>query len=389
MADVVIVGGGVIGLTTAFELAEQGASVRVLEQGACGREASWAGAGILPPGNPQFAQTPEARLRAHSHVLWPELSEKLVSQTGIDNGYRNCGGLSIDLDASSDRVEEEIAFWTSERVDVERLTIDEARNLEPALSPEIATAFRLPALSQVRNPRHLKALLAACVARRVELVEGAHVVGFDLQNGRVKSATTLTGDSYSADRFCVTGGAWTQSLLRPYGVESHIEPVRGQIVLLSISAGFLKHVVEDGRRYLVPRPDGRVLVGSTEEHVGFNRRTTASSIAALIRFAVQRVPPLADATVERTWAGLRPGSLDELPCIGGVPGVENLFVAAGHFRSGLQMSPFTAVLLRQLVLGHEPSISLEPYACDRHAREHVEKPTRRVGWASSNPPQAR
>jgi glycine oxidase len=111
-----------------------------------------------------------------------------------------------------------------------------------------------------------------------------------------------------------------------------------------------------------------VLVGSTEERVGFDRRTTAAGIAGLIRFAVERVPALANAAVERTWAGLRPGSLDGLPSIGGVPDAENLFVAAGHFRSGLQMSPFTAVLLRQLVLTEEPAIPLDAYACDRHAR---------------------
>jgi glycine oxidase len=366
MADVIIVGGGVIGLTAAYELAGQGASVRVLEQGACGREASWAGAGILPPGNPGFARSSEARLRAGSHVLWPGLSQELLEQTGIDNGFRNCGGLSIRTDASTECLDAEFDFWNREQVEVERLGGDQLREIEPGLSREIASALRLPELGQVRNPRHLKALIAGCLARGVELVEGVPVAGFELQNGRATAARTTTGESHAGVCFCVTGGAWTQALLRPLGVEIAIEPVRGQIVLLAAAPGQLRHVIEDGRCYLVPRSDGRVLVGATEEHVGFDRRTTASGIAGLMRFAIQRVPALADAPVERTWAGLRPGSIDGLPYIGRVPETENIFVAAGHFRSGLQMSPFTAVLLRQLILGEQPSIPLEGYACDRH-----------------------
>lgn len=366
MTDVVVIGGGVIGLSTAFELAGQGASVRVLEQANCGREASWAGAGILPPGNPEFARTPEAMLRAHSHALWPKLSQELLSLTGIDNGYRDCGGLTICSDASPEHLGSGLAAWSAEHVDVQWLNEDELFRYEPELSREVTSAFRLPTLSQVRNPRHVKALIAGCAARNVEFVEGTPVVGFETQANRVTAALTTTGETFTSDRFCVTGGAWTQALLRPFGIESSIEPVRGQIVLLSTAPGLLRHVIEDGRRYLVPRADGRLIVGSTEERVGFDRRTTAAGISGLMRFAIQRVPALANAAVERSWAGLRPGSLDGLPRIDRVADVENLFVAAGHFRSGLQMSPFTAVLLRQLVLGQSPSVPMDGYACDRH-----------------------
>jgi glycine oxidase len=169
--------------------------------------------------------------------------------------------------------------------------------------------------------------------------------------------------------FCVAGGAWSKPLLADFGVDVSIEPVRGQIVLLSQSPVPFRCVIQDGARYLVPRPDGRILIGSTEEHVGFLKENTAGAIAELIEFATARVPQLAAARVERTWAGLRPGSADGLPYMGQVPGTENVFVAAGHFRSGLQMSPGSALLMRELILGSETSISLEPFACNReHAR---------------------
>ncbi|MEX2287153.1 MAG: glycine oxidase ThiO [Planctomycetaceae bacterium] len=371
MTDVVIVGGGVIGLSIAYELAGQGASVRIVEQGTVGREASWAGAGILPPGNPEFARSPEVRLRAESHILWPKLTAQLFAETGIDNGYRVCGGINVRLDVRAGELEGEIASWIDEGVEVERLDLDRVWRHEPELSRDIRHSYRLPMLGQVRNPWHLKALLAGCAARGVEVVEGNPVVGFDVQNDRVVSART-TMESHWGGQFCIAGGPWTRPLLRQFGFEPCIEPVRGQIVLLATPPGLLQHVIEDGPRYLVPRADGRILVGSTEEHVGYDRRTTAAGVAGLIRFAVERVPALAEANVEKTWAGLRPGSLDGLPYLGQVPETENLYVAAGHFRSGLQMSPFTAVLLREAILGQRLSMPLDAFACDRHQRTAVE-----------------
>ena len=364
MADVIIVGGGVIGLSIAWELAGQGATVQILEQGGFGREASWAGAGILPPGNPQQAHTAEQRLRAHSHVRWPGWSRELRDATGIDNGFRPCGGLEVRRPGGTETVAEAAAAWRAEGVEVEPLTPAALRALEPALHPEITSAHRLPQVSQVRNPRHVKALIAACAARGVELLPGRPVIDFEEQGGRVRGVRTLDG-RYEAERVCVAGGSWTGRLLERVGLSLPIEPVRGQIVLLSLRAPLFRHVVEVGKRYLVPRPDGRVLVGATEERAGFDKQNTAGAVAELIRFAVDLVPGLAGANVERTWAGLRPGSPDGLPYLGAVPGLENLFVAAGHFRAGLQLSPITAVLMRQVILRQEPVIPVEPYACAR------------------------
>lgn len=355
--DVAIVGGGVIGLSLAYELAGQGVSVRVVERAGFGQEASWAGAGILPPGNLEGAESAGDRLRALSHRLWPRWSESLQSETGIDNGYHNCGGIAIRLAEDNRRLTTEIEFWQREGVCVEELNDEGRYAIEPALSPDIVEAYRLPELGQVRNPRHLKALLAACVARGVELVAGQPVIGFGRRGEAIRSVKTMT-DEFPADCVCICGGAWSESLLRDSGIDLHIEPVRGQIVLLSFPSPVFRHVIENGSRYVVPRPDGRVLIGSTEEWVGFDKRNTAEGVAGLIEFGVSLVPQLAGATLERTWSGLRPGTPDGLPFLGLAPGIENLFIAAGHFRSGLQMSPGTAVVMAEMVTGKPTSIDV-------------------------------
>lgn len=358
--DVVIVGGGVIGLSLAYELAGQGTSVRVLERGDFGREASWAGAGILPPGSLNGAETPQAKLRAFSHELWRKWSEALRSETGIDNGFVQCGGIAVSVERSSEDLSHEIDFWRTEGVAVEELTAERRSSLEPKLSESISESYRLPQLAQVRNPRHLKALIAACEARGVDLVSGQQVIGFGGPSDSPRSVLTVT-DAFPADTIGICGGAWTESLLQNYDLNLQIEPVRGQIVLLSLRSPVFRHVIECGSRYLVPRTDGRVLIGSTEEWVGFDKRNTAAGVAGLIEFGIGVVSKLAEATLERTWAGLRPGSADGSPFLAPIPGVDNLFIAAGHFRSGLQMSPGTAVVMAEMILGKTPTIDVTDF----------------------------
>ena len=363
MTDVLIVGGGVIGLSIAYELAGQGSKVCVLEQGEFGREASWAGAGILPPGNPELARGPTARLRAESHRQWPSLSRELFETTGIDNGFRKCGGISLTFGTETESCRKEIDFWRAEGVEVEPLTPAGLSEREPAICDETSAAYRLPDLCQVRNPRHLKALLAGCAARGVELYSGSPVVDFDCKQVKVVAVRTPT-DRHSAGQFCVAAGAWTRQLLLTAGVELSIEPVRGQIVLLAVQPPPIRHVIEIGSRYLVPRSDGRILIGSTEETVGFDKSNTAAGVSGLIELATRIVPCLSAAKFERSWAGLRPETASGLPFLDRVPGMENLFVAAGHFRSGLQMSPATARLMREMILGQEPTIPLDAFTCD-------------------------
>jgi glycine oxidase len=364
MEDVIIVGGGVIGLSIAVELAGQGVSVAIVEQGDFGREASWAGAGILPPGNAKAARTPEALLRGFSHSLWPDWAESLEAESGMEIGYARCGGLELRLGRATGELADEIRTWRDEEVRVEELSPDDARQLEPRLAPEIGAVYHLPDLAQVRNPRLLKALLAVCGERGVRLLPGTPVVGFDERDGQIAALRTPNG-LLRAGRYCVAGGAWSRSLLESLGTRIAVEPVRGQIALVSQMPRLFTHVLQVGPRYLVPRADGRILIGATEEHVGFLKANTASAVRDLLALGTSLVPELAGVSFERAWSGLRPGSADGLPYLGVVGGYQNLFIAAGHFRSGLQMSPGTARLMRQTLLDQETEFDLEPFSCER------------------------
>jgi glycine oxidase len=363
--EVVIVGGGVIGLTTAYFLARDGVRVHLLDRGSLGREASWAGAGILPPSDWRTARRPIDRLRALSGRLFPELSAELRDRSGIDNGFIPCGGLEF-LAEQSEAGDDE---WSGEGTPRESLDERRVLDLEPAVGPGLGRAVRLPALAQLRNPRHLQALRAACLQTgNVKIVEGAEATAFVVQGERVQGIATPAG-TVEGDAFLIASGAWSDGLLDLLGIRVGIRPIRGQIALLNPGRPLFRHVLIWGARYLVPRQDGRVLVGSTEEDAGFEKQTTAAGIGGLLQLAAQLVPALAQANVEQCWAGLRPGSPDGLPFIGRVPGFDNVYVGAGHFRAGIQLSPGTAMVLKELILGQPLTMPLEAFRLERIARD--------------------
>jgi glycine oxidase len=219
-------------------------------------------------------------------------------------------------------------------------------------------------MAQLRNPRHVKALLAGCETHGVRLRPGSPFYGFDRQGQRLRAVKSAAGPLH-AGRFVVAAGAWSDALLEHVGWRPGIRPVRGQIALLNTRVPLVRRVLLWGERYLVPRPDGRVLLGSTEEDAGFDKRTTAGAVAGLLALAARLVPTLAEAHLERCWAGLRPGSPDGLPFLGPVPGTDNLLVAAGHFRSGIQLSPATALVMKELLLGQKLTVPIEPFRLDR------------------------
>jgi glycine oxidase len=219
-------------------------------------------------------------------------------------------------------------------------------------------------MAQLRNPRHIKALLACCRTLGVTLRPGCPVHGFDKQSTRITAVQSSAG-RLVADRFLLTAGAWSESLLAPLGCRPGIRPVRGQIALLNTGPPLLHRILLEGKRYLVPRADGRVLVGSTEENAGFDKRTTAEAIGDLLALARRLVPAIGQAQLERCWAGLRPGSPEGMPFLGPVPGFDNLFVAAGHFRAGIQMSPGTALVMKELLLDQPLTVSLAAFRLDR------------------------
>jgi glycine oxidase len=360
--DVLVIGGGVIGLTTAYYLGREGVSVRVLDRSAAGSEASWAGAGIIPPGNPAHAAFAYNRLRAMSAEAFPALTAELLEQTGIDNGYRVCGGIEV-FENDPTPV---LRIWREERIDSRRLTTEELRFLEPEVRPPTEEIHYLPRMAQVRNPWHVRALVAACEKVNVEIEPNAAVTRLRLAGNRVAAAIIEDGREHVADRFLVAAGAWSDRLLLQLGVRTGVHPVRGQIVLFRSPEPLLRRVVSVGKCYLVPRQDGRILAGATEEpEAGFEKRTTEIGVGGLVRFATGLLPRLATAEVEKTWAGLRPGSPDGLPFLGPVPGTDNVFAATGHFRAGIQLSPGTASVMSELLAGRRPAIPLDDFRLDR------------------------
>ena len=363
--DILIIGGGVIGLSIAYVLAREGVRATVLDRGALGREASWAGAGMIPPHTERLTIHPTVDLRSWSAVLYPEWSAALREETGIDNGYRRTGGVDVAFAAEEEQDLRSMAGrWKIEGIVYERLAPSDFARVEPALSHDLRVAYFLPDRAQVRNPRHLRALATASVKRGATLRRGVAVEGFEILDHRITGVRTSEG-LIACGQVVVSAGAWTGALLGTIGITAPTPPLRGQIVLLKGDRPILKRIVEHGSSYLVPREDGHILIGSTEEDVGFDTSTTILGVRGLIDEAVRLCPALAATRVEKTWAGLRPGSIDSRPYIGPLPGFTNAFVAAGHKRAGIQLSPGTAEVMTDLVLGRPTQIDMSLFHIDR------------------------
>jgi glycine oxidase len=353
----VIIGGGVIGLSIAYELACRGHQVQVLERGSqFGREASWAGAGILPPANPDSALDPSDYLRGLSHQLHPDWAARLKSETGIDTGFRRCGGIYLARKpgeaASLTGYMHLLAEQGHETIHLDQ---EKLLALEPALDPEqFHAAYLLPDEFTLRNPRHVKALVKACEQRDVQLMTDCEIQDFESSGETITGLRTSRG-RITGKQYCIAAGAWSSQLLRKISaIPTGIVPIRGQMILFEGPKNLIHRILNEGSRYLVPRSDGRILAGSCEEEVGFQKGTTREMLEQLTDFAYSIVPALKELEVTLSWSGLRPGSFDGVPYLGKVPNVDNLVMASGHFRSGLHLSTGTAVLMADL-LEHKTS----------------------------------
>jgi glycine oxidase len=360
--DVAIVGGGIIGLTCAYFLAKAGLTVEVLDRSDLGREASWAGAGIIPPGNPDRAATPVDKLRSIGSATFPAFSDELRELTGIDNGYRRCGGVEFLRPGD----EYALPLWRAEGIAFEKLTSERLTALEPAVGNVPGEPYLLPDCAQVRNPWHLRALIAACERIGVRLRPNTPVASWARADSRVEAAELEGGGRVAASQFLLAAGAWSETFLMWLGFRPGVHPVRGQIVLLRTLGPVITRILMVGKLYLVPRQDNRILVGSTEEvDAGFGKVNTPEGVSELLRFATYLSPRLVCEEMEKCWAGLRPGSPDGLPFIGPAPGWENVFVATGHFRAGVQLSIGTARVVAELSQGQPTGVPLHAFRLDR------------------------
>jgi glycine oxidase len=361
--DCIVIGGGVIGLSVARRLARDGVRAMVLERGRCGAEASWAAAGVLAACNPHRTDA-VAALRDRSLSMYPSYCAELTAETGIDPEYEPCGELELALNADSLRSLRDDAKAGAEkrlpdgRTAYQFLSPEETRRVESVVSGPILGALECRDTAAVRNPRLLRALHTACMKAGVDIREETTVRDLVLDGSRVAGVQT-DKDKLHADRVVLCAGAWSSQIGQRLNELMPVHPVRGQIILLKLDARPFTHVISRGKTYLIPRRDGHVLLGATQEaDAGFVKRNTPDGIAKLFEKGVKLVPMIADAPVVAQWAGLRPGTPDDNPYIGPVPGFDGLIAATGHFRSGLILAPVTAEIVAGLIQSRDYDIDL-------------------------------
>ncbi|KAF1006223.1 MAG: Glycine oxidase [Pseudomonas fluorescens] len=356
--QVVVVGGGVIGLLTAFNLATAGQTVVLLERSCVGQESSWAGGGIVSPLYP-WRYNPAVTALAHwSQDFYPHLAGRLFEATGIDPEVHTTGLYWLDLDDEAQALE-----WAArEGRPLSKVDVSAAHDAVPVLGGGYANAIYMADVANVRNPRLVKSLKAALLALPgVTIHEQCVVEGFIQRDGGVVGMNTVQGDVYG-DQVVLAAGAWSGELLQKLGLALPVEPVKGQMILYKCASDFLSCMVLAKGRYAIPRRDGHILIGSTLEHEGFDKTPTQLALESLKASAAELIRALAQAEVVGHWAGLRPGSPEGIPYIGKVPGFDGLWLNCGHYRNGLVLAPASCQLFADLLLEREPIIDPAPYA---------------------------
>jgi glycine oxidase len=367
----VIVGAGVIGLGIAWRLAQAGAPVVVYDSGAAGGGASWAAAGMLAAAaETEPGEEALLALTLESQRLWRDFARELEAASGISVGYRDEGTLVVALtrdDAA--QLRHSYDFQRGLGLDLEWLSGMEARRREPHLRPGIAAAVASPRDHQVEN-RAVAAALAEAVRRAgAALCELHPVRELDIEGGRVRGVVTNRGYE-PADVVVLAAGAWSREIGGiPPAYMPPVRPIKGQMLALRMdpAAPLLRHVLWAPHGiYLVPRQNGRLLVGATVEEKGFDDRLTAGGLLALIEGAWRAVPAIEELPVVETWVGFRPGSRDDAPILG-PSGIDGLVVATGHHRNGILLTPLTAsVVSRYIITGRMPDVA-RPFSPERFA----------------------
>lgn len=357
---IAVVGGGIIGCATAWELARAGCAVTLFERATPGAEASSAAAGLLAPLG-ESTDSAFARLALASWRLYPALAEELRELTGIDVEYVTRGTI-YPLFGADDvrRAEARVADRLEPVYGIEVWDAADLRAHEPALSTAVRGAMFVGADHWVNNQRLVVAYAQAAVAAGVVLRAGAAVSRVAVEVGRVRGVVA-DGELWEADAVLLATGAWTGDLVASFGGRLPMEPRRGQMLALAHVPSVLNHCLHGDDVYLVPRPSGELLVGATVERVGFQRGVTASGIASLLAAAIELCPALGALPITRTWSGFRPWAPDSLPVLGPWPDVEGLWVATGHYRNGILLAPITARVMTEWLTTGEPGLDLEDF----------------------------
>jgi glycine oxidase len=371
--NIIIIGGGVIGLGIGWQLAKAGASVTIYERDHAGRAASWAAAGMLAPLAEAHTEEPELlALGSKSLALYPQWVQELETDAQMSIGYRVEGTLIVGLEA--DDTDQLRHLYTAQQdlgLNINWLTGREARDVEPALSPRVTAAIHCASDYQVDNRLMVEALQCAFQTCAGVLHEKSAIERIVIENDVVTGVQTQAG-FHTADIVILSAGCWSAQIDGlPDTIRPPVRPVKGQMLALQMEEGIdIKTVIRTVRAryptsvYLVPRSDGRLIVGATSEEMGFDTRLTVGGMFELLRGAWEAVPGIYELPVLETWAGLRPGSRDNAPILGKTP-VENLIYATGHYRNGILLTPITAYEIVKLIMTGMTSETILPFQLDR------------------------
>jgi glycine oxidase len=367
---VVVVGGGVMGCAAAYELGGRGVRVTVLERSVPGAEASSAAAGVLGAQVEAHGPGPLTELCLASRKLYPGFVKKLERASGISLGYRRAGVVKVAYSEKAvAALGHELAWQAKQKLPLVRLTRSALQAREPALSVELAGGVWFAEDAAIEPRALLSALRVAAEKSGATFRSGAFVKRIALEHGRAIGVELDDGVLVRGSHVVLAAGSWT-SLLQPEPQALRVVPARGQIVELTSSMPLLSAVVFGPDCYLVPRADGRLLVGSTLEFVGFRRGVTAGAVQTLLAAALRLVPALAEAELSDSWSSFRPYTADQLPLLGPsrTPG---LILMSGHYRNGILLAPVSAAIVAAAVLGKQPPLPLGPFAPERPAQAEV------------------
>jgi glycine oxidase len=368
MMRVLVVGAGVIGTAVAWELLQRGAEVVLLEGSAEGGHTSTASAGMVNPFSLTRDDTPALPLYWQSLQMYPEWTRALHEQTGIDPEWRSAGCLRVALTpADAEHLEASLAWIRRYDACAERIDSRTARQMEPALNPEIEAALYIPSEGWVHTERLMRALHRAVQLNGANLYMGSPVLRLVAQNGAVRGVQTAHG-TLEGDAVVIAAGTWAGALLQPLGISTPTTPVRGVILILCDLPLPVRRILSSPAGYLVPRADGTALLGATREQVGYDMRATAEGYALLTHTLSRLAPSLMHATVLGHTVGLRPDTPDHNPYLGAAAGYAGLYLAAGHAYHGILLAPATACALADLILNGATDLPIAPFDPNRFKR---------------------
>ena len=369
MSNILIIGGGVIGLTLAREFHKKGvANITILDCGEMGKESSFAAAGILAPQAEANKADEFLDFCIDSRDLYPDLSNELLEETGIDVELDQSGTFYTAFNKHDLKEIRERFLWQSKAgLEVERLSAAETHKLEPFVSPDSLESLFFPKDWHIENRQLIKALKKYAELNQITILENTKIKSVTTKNGKVTGVVNSNGETHTGEIVLLTAGTWTSliKLDKSHLPTPKITPIKGQMMSFHTAKRLINHVIYSPRGYIVPRKSGKILAGATVEDVGFDKDVTRDAREFITQNALEIIPNLENIPIDDEWTGLRPATSDGMPLIGEISGVKNLFAATAHYRNGILLAPMTAQILVDRIIEGIDSTYLETFNPNR------------------------